>query len=627
MISEQLFKKIKNFIMKKNKYLYMASLAIASLAMGACSSDDAVTGENGEQNARKIELTATYPTDDNATANAKGTRVTYTPDGKNFICKWESTDKMKYYGSSFTSTPTDFSIVRMTDDKAVFAGTATETSGMVMYPAKDYELAGSKLVIDIDHQKGTREGLKDVDYMWGKVNVSKGESQAPKYYTKLQKLTNTVHFVAQLNAEDKDQKIMKILVSGENFKTKATVDNFGSVGSDDSYIGYLTIEPENMTVGADGKTPDIYFKTFQTEIYIAQTMTIQILLENGKTYKKTYGRTKKSSSNAVKFNTGSDELYGHMMHFNNITPERNINTYLFSDGVSATIDEYYGNNNAGAKDPSHPGWPIAWVVPQADAEDFAGNAVDENGNPLKHIAIALTELEQGTNYVNAWGPSTTRYDNHPLETNASDPKQDYNGYDYTYSPLGYVGEGGNIVNANIIKAESKNYPLFYLTATYFHEQNSPCDDGTNTRKMVVPAGCSKWFVPSWAQWAKCLQNNFKEGFLGADHRPSVTDRYESNFEDATMYATAELALCYKLTNADLNLTDRKVGYNLTAGKIYAVSTDGNDTKAVPFYLAFGRYGRPTSFNLADDGTAVSGFDETNYHKTRPMFTVRPFIAF
>ena len=68
MISEQLFKKIKDFIMKKNKYLYMASLAIVSLAMGACSSDDAVTGENGEQNARRIELTATYPTDNNATA-------------------------------------------------------------------------------------------------------------------------------------------------------------------------------------------------------------------------------------------------------------------------------------------------------------------------------------------------------------------------------------------------------------------------------------------------------------------------------------------------------------------------------------------------------------------------------
>lgn len=603
----------------------MASLAIASLAMGACSSDDAVTGENGGQDARRIELTATYPTDDNATANAKGTRVTYTPDGKNFICKWESTDKMKYYGSSFTSTPTDFSIVRMTDDKAVFAGTATGTSGMVMYPAKDYEKAGSKLVIDIDHQKGTREGLKDVDYMWGKVNVSKGESQAPTYYTKLQKLTNTVHFVAQLNAEDKDQKIVKILVSGENFKTKATVDNSGSVGSDDSYIGYLTIEPENMTVGADGKTPDIYFKTFQTEIYITQTMTIQILLENGKTYKKTYGRSKTSSSNAVKFYTDPYEQYGHMMHFNNITPERNINTYLFSDGVSATIDEYYGNNNAGAKDSSHPGWPIAWVVPQAATEDFAGNAVDENGNPLKRIAIALTELEQGTNYVNAWGPSTTRYDNQTLETSASQPQQDYNGYDYTYGSLQYLEDG--TLNGPVVKAESSNYPLFYSTATYFHQQNSPCDLGDNTRKMVVPAGCSKWFIPSWAQWVKCLQNNFKDPFYNTSHVTTITDRFKSNVEDATMYATAELALCYKLTNADLNLTDRQIGYNLKTGKIYAMSTDGNNTTSCPFYLAFGAYNRPTSFNISDDGVNVSGFAETNYHKTRPLFTVRPFIAF
>lgn len=613
--------------MKKNKYLYMASLAIASLAMGACSSDDAVTGENGEQNARRIELTATYPTDNNATANAKGTRVTYTPDGKNFICKWESTDKMKFYsGSSFSSTPTEFSIVRMTDNKAVFAGTTTEPRGMVMYPAKNYELAGTKLVLDIDHQKGTREGLKDVDYMWGKVNVSKGESQAPKYYTKLQKLTNTVHFVAQLEAADKDQKIVKILVSGEGFKTKAEVDYNGEIdASMKDYIGYLTIVPENMTVGADGKTPDIYFKTFQTDIHVASTLTIQILLENGKTYKKTYGRTKNSET-AVKFYTDELYPYGHMLHFNNITPERNINTYLFSDGVSATIDGYYGNNNAGAKDPSHPGWPIAWVVPQADAENFAGPAVDENGNPLKHIAIALTELEQGDDNMNAWGPSTDVYDNYPLEVRSSNPQNDYNGYAYTYSPLD-IAKNDIAAGVRIIKAKNEGYSVFYLTATYFHQQNSPCDLGDGTRKMVVPAGCSKWFIPSWAQWVRCLQNNFKEEFLGANHWPNVTDRYMSNFEDATMYATAELALCYKLTAADLNLTDRQIGYNLTAGKIYAVSTDGNNTTTTPFYLAFGRYGRPTSFNLSDEGVAVSGFDETTYHKTRPLFTVRPFIAF
>lgn len=189
--------------------------------------------------------------------------------------------------------------------------------------------------------------MKDVDYMWGKVNVSKGESQAPKYYTKLQKLTNTVHFVAQLEAADKDQKIVKILVSGEGFKTKAEVDYNGEIdASMKDYIGYLTIVPENMTVGADGKTPDIYFKTFQTDIHVASTLTIQILLENGKTYKKTYGRTKNSET-AVKFYTDELYPYGHMLHFNNIT--RSVTSTPTS---SATVSQQLSTDTTATTTPA-----------------------------------------------------------------------------------------------------------------------------------------------------------------------------------------------------------------------------------------------------------------------------------
>lgn len=597
--------------MKISKKMALALLVMPAIALTSCNNtdnvlDSSIASEKEDTSRYLLTLSVSYPQDSIREQSVPNkTRVTYTDNAnKGFDSSWEASDKLSLYATSTTTTPDELSIIRMTGDKAVFQGTTSARyTAYVMYPAKSYEPSTSSgsIMLDLSEQTGRKADLKNYDYMTGRLALNSTTGIQSSSIT-LEKLTNTFHIKAQLNPIEANEKINAVYISGSDFYNKVAfsfssqlLDRSSSKGST---IGYIKVSNDDMVCDANGNSPDIYVKVFTYIINSSNSVTITFEMANGRTYTRTLGRNgKELSINSITYG------YGKLVHLASpMKTIQNLNTYVFSDGAISTLPDYYS-------DKSKTGWPIAWVVNAAD--NVAGNVIAQNGDVCNGIAIAMTDAEINAVSKFKWSSTADKYDNSPLETNATDPVYDYNGHTYTYSTA--------LLSGSTPKASQQaNYPVFYAAGQY----GTQASKLGGSRTMAAPQNCTEWFVPSMGQWHAFFVCNLGE-FTSTRTAAGIT-----TYSDATFFVKMQTAMEYQLTRGNMNIVNQAIGSNVNPDitTSYAVSSDGYTAHTIPYYINFGEYGRETRLQYAQDGTSVSG-STISHRKTDEVYRVRPFIAF